>query len=315
MRAATALAPALASSFAMSIKAIGFALPPRRSFVAWGAALLASCTAFAWAAPEQAAQAPARPALGSGAVIQAQPFVPPVSSSSGATGSSATAKTASAAAPISPPDGSAPFTLSQATQGMAGSGTLRASIEVEQNGKSLGTLRCELFADKAPLAVANFVGLSRGLRPFRDSKTTKWVKRPLYDGNQFHRLIPDFMIQGGDPLCLADSTCGGLPGAGDPGYALPDEVSKDLRFDRGGRLGMSLRDQPGTAGSQFFITERETPWLNGSHTLFGQCEPVAVISAIARLETQDLDVPKVQVRIRRVTISRQQPASIKQPSG
>jgi len=210
---------------------------------------------------------------------------------------------AAAKAPeIKPPEG--PFTLAQATQGLFGSGPLRASIELEQNGKALGTLRCELFADKAPLTVANFVGLARGVRPFRDPRSGQWLKRPLYDGSQLHRVIPNFMIQGGDPWCLVDAGCGGRHGTGDPGYALPDEIHNELRFDRGGRLGMSLRGEPNTAGSQFFVTERETPWLSGNHTVFGQCEPVELIANLSRVETQGLDVPKVPVRIKRVAISR-----------
>jgi peptidyl-prolyl cis-trans isomerase A (cyclophilin A) len=212
---------------------------------------------------------------------------------------------ATAAAPSAAPEGGPPFTLAQATQGLPGNGVLRATIEVEQAGKWLGTLRCELYTDKTPQTVANFVGLARGLRPFHDPRSGQWVRRSLYDGNQFHRLIPDFLIQGGDPLCLIDPRCSGRQGAGDPGYAIPDEIRDDLRFDRGGRLGMALRGGANTAGSQFFITERETPWLNGSHTVFGQCEPIEVVRAIAGLPTQALDVPKEPVRIKRILISRQ----------
>lgn len=197
------------------------------------------------------------------------------------------------------------FSLAQATQGLPVALPLRATLEVEQNGKALGTLRCELFADKAPLTVANFVGLARGLRPFREPGSGTWVKRPFYEGNHFHRIIPDFLIQAGDPLCQ-QASCGGRPGTGDPGYALPEEIRDDLRFDRVGRLGMARRDAPHTAGSQFFITDRETPWLNGTHTVFGQCEPAEFIHTLARIETQALDMPKVPVRVKHVVISRQQ---------
>ena len=212
-------------------------------------------------------------------------------------------------AEVTPIEG--PYTLAQATAGLVGTAPLRAVIDVEKEGKPLGTLRCELFADKAPLAVANFVGLARGLRPFRDPHVGKWVKKPLFDGNQFHRVIPDFMIQAGDTWCFADQYCGGRHGAGDPGYAIPDEIREDLRFDRAGRLGMALRGAPNTSGSQFFITDRDTPWLNGSHTIFGQCEPAALIHTIATVEAGRLDVPAPSVFIKRVTISRQQPLANK----
>jgi peptidyl-prolyl cis-trans isomerase A (cyclophilin A) len=195
------------------------------------------------------------------------------------------------------------ITLAQATQGLAGSGKLFASIEVEQNNHPLGTLRCELFADKAPVTVANFVGLSRGVRSFHEPRLNKWLRRPLLDGNQFHRVIPEFMIQGGDTNCVVDVTCGGYHGAGDPGYTLPDEVQQDLRFDRGGRLAMALRGKPNTAGSQFFITERETPWLNGAHTIFGQCEPLEIIRTIATVPTRQLSVPEQPVVIKHVGIA------------
>ncbi len=264
------------------------------------------------AAPPAAKVAPAVPAA------PGAPKMPAVAVPKAPTAAPLKATTAPAqpGKPDAKLDGTAPFTLAQATQGLGTNGTLRATIEVEQSGKALGTLRCDLFADKAPIAVANFVGLARGLRTFRDPRSGQWVRRPLYDGNQFHRLIPDFLIQGGDPLCQSQTGpgqananqvgCVGLEGTGEPGYALADEIREDLHFDRGGRLGMALRGEPNTAGSQFFITDRETPWLNGSHTVFGQCEPVEVVHTIARLETGPQDVPKVPVRIKRVSISRQQ---------
>jgi peptidyl-prolyl cis-trans isomerase A (cyclophilin A) len=229
---------------------------------------------------------------------QQKPFVPP-----------APGKAAAASVPVEVQPETGPFTLEKATQGLPGNGPLRASIEVEQGGKPLGTLRCELFADKAPLTVANFVGLARGLRAFRDPRTEKWQKKPLYDGNQLHRLIPGFMIQGGDPYCVGDPYCAGRHGAGDPGFSVPDEIRPELQFDRGGRLAMALRGDKNTAGSQFFITERETPWLNGTHTIFGQCEPLDVVQTISHLETGRMDLPKQMVMIKRVVVSRQPPAS------
>lgn len=240
----------------------------------------------------------AKPAAVAPALKPTNPITPPA-------GPVAATKpgTPAATPDVKPTDG--PFTLAQATAGMVGNGALRAAIEVEQNGKAMGTLRCELFADKAPLAVANFVGLARGVRPFRDPHNEKWVKKPLFDGNQFHRSVPEFMIQSGDTWCFNDGYCGGRHGAGDPGYAIPDEIRDELRFDRVGRMAMALRGSSNSAGSQFFITDKDTPWLNGSHTIFGQCEPVDLIHTIANVETQRLDVPKVPVRIKRVTVSRQ----------
>lgn len=196
------------------------------------------------------------------------------------------------------------FTLAQATQGLPGTGALRATMDFEQSGKPLGTLRCDLFADKTPIAVANFVGLARGVRPYRDPTLNKEMKRPFYDGNQLHRLIPDFMIQGGDPYCNGDANCRGRHGAGDPGYTIPDEIRGDLRFDRGGRLAMASRGAPGTAGSQFFITETAAPWLTGAHTIFGDCQPVELVRSLDRLETKGLDVPVTPIYIKRVVISR-----------
>jgi peptidyl-prolyl cis-trans isomerase A (cyclophilin A) len=212
------------------------------------------------------------------------------------------AKPAAPAAVITPP-AEGPFTLAQATQGLPVGGPLRASIELEQDGKPLATIRCELFADKTPLTVANFVGLARGLRPFRDPKSGQWERRPFYDKGQIHRVIADFMIQGGDPWCASSPTCNGRPGTGDPGYAIADELRDELHFDRGGRLAMATRSGKDSGGSQFFITARETPWLNGSQTIFGQCEPADAIRAVAAVETQSADQPKVAVQIKRILIS------------
>jgi peptidyl-prolyl cis-trans isomerase A (cyclophilin A) len=259
------------------------------------------------AAPTSPAAKPATPAV-------AKPATPAVAKPAATTTTqpagpvAATKPGTPAATPdVKPTDG--PFTLAQATAGLVGNGALRAAIEVEQGGKALGTLRCELYADKAPLTVANFVGLARGVRPFRDPHSEKWLKKPLFDGSQFHRTVPDFMIQTGDTWCYSDVYCGGRHGAGDPGYAIPDEIRDDLRFDRVGRMGMAQRGSTNSGGSQFFITDKDTPWLNGSHTIFGQCEPVDLIHTIANVETLRLDVPKVPVRIKRVTVSRQ-PAPI-----
>lgn len=195
------------------------------------------------------------------------------------------------------------FTLAQATFGLKGLGALVATFEIEHEGQKLGVLTCELFADKAPVTVANFVGLARGLRPYLDPKSQQWVKRPLFDGNQFHRVIPEFMIQAGDPRCTAEVYCMGRPGIGDPGYAFANETRPELRFDRPGLLAMANRG-PDTNGSQFFITERDTPWLDGTYTIFGQCGDLETIKKIAGVPTTGRDLPERQVFIKKVTISR-----------
>lgn len=181
-----------------------------------------------------------------------------------------------------------PVSLASALEGIEGSGPLAAEIET-----SKGIFRCRLFPDEAPLAVANFVGLARGLRAWLDPKTGTWVKRPFYDGLTFHRVIPDFMIQGGCPLG---------DGTGGPGFAFRDEFHKRLRHDRPGRLSMA-NSGPNTNGSQFFITEAPTPWLDDHHTVFGECEPLSLVKEIARVPATD-SRPKDPVRIRAMRFSR-----------
>jgi peptidyl-prolyl cis-trans isomerase A (cyclophilin A) len=184
------------------------------------------------------------------------------------------------------------FTIEEATKGLSGAGPLTAKIETTQ-----GTFTCELYEKQAPTTVANFVGLARGLRPFKDP-SGKWVKKPFYDGLIFHRVIPGFMIQGGDPLGS---------GIGNPGYQFDDEISPDLKFDKPGLLAMAnagQRDGHGTNGSQFFITEGMPAYLNGRHTIFGLCEPVSLVSKITGVERGARDKPVKDVVIKKVTISR-----------
>jgi len=188
------------------------------------------------------------------------------------------------------------FTLEQATKGLSGSGPLMAKIET-----TLGTINCELFDKQAPITVANFVGLARGMRPFKDPKTGKWTeKKPFYDGLIFHRVIPGFMIQGGDP----EGT-----GRGNPGYAFDDEIAPELKFDKPGQMAMAnagKRDGHGTNGSQFFITDQGSPpaYLTGRHSIFGQCEPVSVVSKIANVAVGPNNRPQTEVVMKKVTISR-----------
>jgi peptidyl-prolyl cis-trans isomerase A (cyclophilin A) len=170
-----------------------------------------------------------------------------------------------------------------------GTGTLIATIATNK-----GTLRCELFEQQAPMTVANFVGLATGRKPWLDPRTKKVVKgKPFYDGLVFHRVIPQFMIQGGDPLGA---------GSGGPGYQFGDEIAPSLTHQPGS-LSMANAG-PGTNGSQFFINEIATPWLNGRHTVFGQCKEVDVVTAITNVPRGGGDVPREPVRITRLTIAR-----------
>ena len=123
-----------------------------------------------------------------------------------------------------------------------------------------GTITCSLFEKEAPKTVANFVGLADGTKEWTDPKTGKKVKKRFYDGLIFHRVIPNFMIQGGDP----EGT-----GRGGPGYKFEDEFNPSLKFDKPGKLAMA-NSGPHTNGSQFFITHVPTPWLDNKHTIFGQ---------------------------------------------
>ncbi|MEA2699704.1 MAG: peptidyl-prolyl cis-trans isomerase [Myxococcales bacterium] len=188
------------------------------------------------------------------------------------------------------------FTLDEATKGVPGKGTLVAVIETTE-----GKFHCELYEKQAPITVANFVGLARGVRPWKDPKTGEWVKKPLYDGLIFHRVIPGFMIQGGDPLGV---------GMGNPGYRFKDEIAPDLKFDKPGLLAMA-NSGPATNGSQFFITEGTPEHLTGRHTIFGLCDPVSLVTKIAGVPKGPRDKPVTDVVIKKVTISREKPGKRK----
>ena len=189
------------------------------------------------------------------------------------------------------------FTLEDATKGLSGSGPLTAKIET-----TLGTFTCELFDKQAPKTVANFVGLARGTRPWKDPKTGKWVeKKPLYDGLIFHRVIPGFMIQGGDPLGV---------GTGNPGYRFEDEFSPELKFDKPALLAMANAG-PATNGSQFFITEGTPQHLTGRHTIFGVCDPASLVTKITGVKRGPRDKPETDVVMKKVTISRGKPKKSK----
>lgn len=178
------------------------------------------------------------------------------------------------------------FTLADATKDLKGKGALVADIDTD-----LGKLSCELYEDKAPTTVANFVGLARGLRPFK-SPSGEWVKKAAYDGTTFHRIIKGFMIQGGDP----EGT-----GRGEPGYVIPDELWGG-KHDRRGLLCMANRG-PNTNGMQFFITDAAAPHLDRSYTIFGSCTPDSVIEKLASVEVKG-ERPVTAPKIKSVTIRR-----------
>ncbi len=160
---------------------------------------------------------------------------------------------------------------------------------------SMGPLRCDLLPEQAPVTVANFVGLAQGRLPWRDPASGEVTEEAaLYDGTGFHRVVPEFMIQGGDPLGT---------GGGGPGYTFLDEVTPELRFDRPGVLAMANRG-PHTNGSQFFITEVPTPHLDGRHTIFGHCDDATVerVKEIARVPVDDEGRPEPRVVIERIEI-------------
>jgi peptidyl-prolyl cis-trans isomerase A (cyclophilin A) len=141
---------------------------------------------------------------------------------------------------------------------------------------SQGDITVLLFPESAPKTVQNFVDLAKGEITWTDPATGEKVKRPLYDGTIFHRVIPDFMIQGGDPLGL---------GTGGPGYRFEDEIDPVLAFSNPGMLAMANAGS-NTNGSQFFITVAPTPWLNGKHTIFGRViEGYDVVEAISAAKT------------------------------
>ena len=159
---------------------------------------------------------------------------------------------------------------------------------------SEGTFKAELMPDHAPTTVANFVDLASGKREWRDPKDGERKSEPLYDGTIFHRVIPDFMIQGGDP----EGT-----GRGGPGYKFEDECPPGgPGFDRPGLLAMANAG-PNSNGSQFFVTVAQTPWLNNKHTIFGEVvEGMDVVTKISKLPTAAQDKPATDVVLEQVQI-------------
>ena len=157
---------------------------------------------------------------------------------------------------------------------------------------SEGTIVCELFEKDAPETVANFIGLAEGTKDW-NSRSKKGPK--LYDGTIFHRVIPQFMIQGGDPEGS---------GMGGPGYKFADEFHPELKHAKPGMLSMANAG-PNTNGSQFFITVADTSWLTGKHTIFGQVvEGYDIVEKISKVNRDGMDRPKTPVVLESVTIER-----------
>jgi peptidyl-prolyl cis-trans isomerase A (cyclophilin A) len=162
---------------------------------------------------------------------------------------------------------------------------------------SLGDIKATLFADQAPKTVRNFTGLAEGTKEWTDPRVRAKSTAPLYDGTIFHRVIPGFMIQGGDPLGT---------GTGGPGFRFEDEFHPELSFDRPYLLAMANAG-PNTNGSQFFITVAPTTWLNFKHSIFGEVadqESRDVVDAIAAVATGQADRPREDVAITSIDITR-----------
>ena len=164
---------------------------------------------------------------------------------------------------------------------VAGEGDLRVHFHT-----SMGVISAKLHEKEAPRTVANFVGLAMGTAAWQDPKTRAEVTKPFYDGLVFHRVIPEFMIQFGCPLGT---------GTGGPGYRFRDEFAPGLRHDRPGLLSMANAG-PHTNGSQFFITEVATPWLDGKHAIFGEVyEGLDLITQIARAGNGRVSMERVVI--------------------
>lgn len=158
-----------------------------------------------------------------------------------------------------------------------------------------GNFKAKLFSDLAPKTVENFVGLAEGTKEWTDPKTGKKEKKPFYDGLIFHRVIPNFMIQGGCPL---------KNGTGGPGYQFADEFSPKLKHDKPGLLSMANAG-PNTNGSQFFVTTVATPWLDNRHTIFGEVtEGMDVVHSIEKTKTASGDKPIEDVVIKSIRLAK-----------
>lgn len=158
-----------------------------------------------------------------------------------------------------------------------------------------GDIKVDLFGNHAPHTVDTITGLAKGTLDYSTKNAKGTTEGPFYDGAIFHRIIPDFMIQGGDPTGT---------GTGGPGFQFADEFHPELQFDRPYLLAMANAG-PGTNGSQFFITVAETPWLNNRHTIFGEVtdeESRKVVDELSKVATGRMDRPVEDVVINSVTV-------------
>ncbi|MEZ4453436.1 MAG: peptidylprolyl isomerase [Nannocystaceae bacterium] len=176
------------------------------------------------------------------------------------------------------------FSYEEAMAGVPGEGPPVAVIET-----SAGTLTCRLEPENAPIAVASFVGLARGVRPFRAAAGEPWVTAPYYDGLPWHRAIEGQFVQGGER------------GPESPGYRLQDEISPGAKFDRAGALAVANDGSRDSGAAEFFISSAELPHLNGKHTIFGTCDAPHVVRELERQVKARPDDPPT---ITRITIRR-----------
>lgn len=187
------------------------------------------------------------------------------------------------------------FTLAQAFEGDPALADKAGGRLVAAFDTTMGAFECVLYEDEAPLTVANFVGLARGLRPTWDKKTNAWVTKKYYDGNIFHRVMKGFMVQTGEGTAR-----------GNPGYVIVDEFAKGLRHDAAGVLSMANQEKPNTGNTQFFITVRDTKHLDGKHAVFGKCSDAKVPIEISKVkvDARANHRPYEQVKINTITIAR-----------
>ncbi len=214
------------------------------------------------------------------------------------------ALTAMVAAPVTAQQPATPPVPAQPAEGLPDAPQATAAAMIHLNGPtvvmdtSMGRITCQFYQQQAPKAVANFIGLAEGTTDWTDPTTKKKQHhKPFYDNTTFHRVIPEFMIQGGDPTGT---------GMGDPGFSFDDEIDPNLNFDKPGKLAMA-NSGPNTNGSQFFVTEQAYDSLNQHYTLFGQCDDpsVLVVQTIARVQRDSNDKPLTPVILKKVTIVRE----------
>ncbi len=199
----------------------------------------------------------------------------------------------------------APTTTPQETASAEPEATNISNVKYAIIETNMGTIKLELFPDKAPKTVENFVGLAEGTKMWIHPMTGRKQRTHFYDGLLFHRVIPGFMIQGGDPVGT---------GNGDPGYRFEDEIVPDLKFDKPGLLAMANAGS-NTNGSQFFITVAPTEHLNGKHTIFGHVvEGMDVVNKIANTSRDSNDRPINPVVMQKVTIERESANDSDQPT-